>query len=239
MRCIGTLLIIGGVLAGCGGPTEPTDPSPPDVARGVLGGYERGHVWGWAQVTGDSEPVRVRIEVDGEPVAVAVADEPRDDLVRKGMHATGRAGFSAEIGPLSAGAEVDAIIEGYEQPLTNGACLVQGDFGVTSCTEGLSRGVLGGYEDGRVWGWAHVIGRGEPIEVRIEVDGDPVATVLADRPRTDLLAKRLHPSGRAGFEVEIGDVAPHAEIAAFVDEDDHRLRAGRRMRVAPRRVIAD
>ena len=32
--------------------------------------------------------------------------------------------------------------------------LVQGELGVSSCTEGMARGFLGGYRDGQVWGWA-------------------------------------------------------------------------------------
>ncbi len=195
----------------------------PGTPRGVLGGYERGRVWGWAQIVGDAEPVHVRIEVDGEPIALLLADQPRDDLVDKGLHATGAAGFSTDIGPLDPGAEVDAFIDHRDAALTNGPCVVQGRFGVSSCTEGMPRGVLGGYRDGQVWGWAQLIGDAAPVFVRIEVDGEPVATVLADQPRADLFEKRLHHTGNAGFRADIGELPVGAEVDAIIVEHNATL----------------
>ena len=193
------------------------------ASRGVLDGYERGRVWGWAQIVGDDAPVNVRIEVDGRPITTVVADQVRQDLVDKGLHGTGAAGFSTVIEELQPGAEVEAFIDETEAALTNGPCVVQGDLGVSSCTEGMPRGVIGGYENGRVWGWAQIVGQRDPIQVRIEVDGQVVATVMADRPRADLVEKRLHPTGAAGFETDISEIRDGAEIVALVDERHHAL----------------
>jgi hypothetical protein len=195
----------------------------PGTPRGVLGGYERGRVWGWAQIVGDPEAVTVRIEVDGEPVAQVLADDPREDLVDKGLHSTGAAGFSIDIDPLEPGAAVDAFIDHRDAALTNGPCVVQGRFGVSSCTEGMARGVLGGYRDGQVWGWAQLIGEAEPVVVRIEIDGEPVATIVADQPRQDLFDKRLHHNGNAGFRAHIGALPEGVEIEAIIVEQNARL----------------
>ncbi len=200
--------------------------APAGTPHGVLAGYERGRVWGWAQVVGESEPVQVRIEVDGETVATVRADRPRQDLVDKGLHPTGTAGFSTDIGPLDPGAEVEAYIDDHDAQLTNAPCVVQGELGVSSCTEGMARGILGGYRDGTVWGWAQLVGDAEPVHVRILVDGLPVATVLADLPREDLFDKRLHPTGVAGFRVEVGKLPDGAEIEAVVVEHEARLMGG-------------
>jgi S1-C subfamily serine protease len=216
-----TLVAAAAFASGCA--AEDPLPSQHDPAahvagapRGVLAGYERGRVWGWAHIVGDASPVEVRIDVDGETVAIVTADQLREDLLDKGLHPTGEAGFSADIGELPLDAEVDATIVSSDTPLANGPCVVQGEHGVSSCTEGMSRGVIGGYRDGRVWGWAHVVGDAEPVWVRIEVDGETVATVLANQPREDLLAKRLHPTGAAGFSAEVGEVDPDAAITARV-----------------------
>ncbi len=203
------------------------EPGPEKGAsRGVLGGYEHGRVWGWAAIVGHSQPVEVRIDVDGQPVATAVADRFRRDLVDKNLHPTGHAGFELVIDELPEGAELDATIIGTDAPLANGPCVAQGAVGVTSCTEGEPRGILGGYRDGTVWGWAHVQGRAEPVEVRVEVDGEPVATVVADRLREDLYDKRLHATGEAGFVAKIGEVPRGAEVAAFVVGEGYRLLDG-------------
>ena len=70
--------------------------------------------------------------------------------------------------------------------------------------KGASRGVLGGYEHGRVWGWAAIVGHSQPVEVRIDVDGQPVATAVAaaipprgapDAPPDALRAEEEAPGG--------------------------------------------
>jgi len=78
--------------------------------RGILGGYADGRVYGWAFIADQTEPVRVRIEVEGEPVRFPYADEPRDDLVEAGVHPTGDVGFDVEIGEHPSGAEIRAYI---------------------------------------------------------------------------------------------------------------------------------
>lgn len=205
------------------GPEAPADP-PAGTVRGVLGGYERGRVWGWAQRMGSSEPVEVEVRVDGVVVARALADRPREDLLRKGLHPTGHAGFELQIDPeLDTGTEVEAFVEGGA--LGGGACVVQGSLGVTSCTEGTVRGSLGGARDGRVWGWAQVIGQTQPARVRIEVDGEVATTVVANRPRADLLDKGLHPTGRAGFEARL-PLAEGARVVAIVEGAPAPLHGG-------------
>lgn len=192
-------------------------------ARGVLGGYEHGRVWGWAQLIGDDTPVRVRVEVDGRKVTTLRADQARGDLVDKGLHPSGHAGFSGFIGDVPIGAEIEAFVEETDDRLTNAPCVVQGHGPVSSCTEGTSRGALGGYARGHVWGWAQLVGHEAPVTVRVEVDGARVVTVLADRPRPDLVAKHLHPNGRAGFRVEVGQLAEGATITAFIEETGEPL----------------
>ena len=192
-------------------------------ARGVLGGYEYGRVWGWAQIIGHDTPVRVRVEVDGRTVATLLADQARGDLVDKGLHRSGRAGFSGFIGDVPVGARVEAFVEETGDRLTNSPCVVQGHGPVSSCTEGTSRGALGGYARGHVWGWAQLVGHEAPVIVRVEVDGTPVVTTLADHPRPDLVAQHLHPSGRAGFRVEVGQLPDGAAITAFIDETGEPL----------------
>lgn len=189
-------------------------------ARGVLGGYEHGRVWGWAQRVGDEAPVTVRIEVDGVSVGALVAERAREDLVEKGLHPTGRAGFDGFIGELPVGARVEAFVD--DTRLTNAPCVVQGHGPVSSCTEGTSRGALGGYRDGRVWGWAQLVGHASPATVRIEVDG-AIARAAATLPRPDLVAQRLHSSGQAGFRIDIDEVPEGAEVSAFIEETGEAL----------------
>ncbi len=78
--------------------------------RGILGGYADGRVYGWAFIADQTEPVRIRIEVDGEAVRYPYADELRDDLVEAGLHPTGLVGFDVNIGEQASGAEISAFI---------------------------------------------------------------------------------------------------------------------------------
>jgi hypothetical protein len=99
---------------------------------------------------------------------------------------------------------------------------IAGDTGGgTTSTQG--RGALAGYNNGVVSGWAQVIGQDAPATVRIEVDGSVVQTVTADDLRQDLLDKGVHPTGIAGFSVDIGVQTDGAVVSAFVDEDDSEL----------------
>lgn len=94
----------------------------------------------------------------------------------------------------------------------------------TACAEDEERpsviacGVLGGAdaETGRVWGWAQVVDA-PPVPVRIEVDGEIVATVRADAFRDDLVDKELHPTGEAGFSTWVEGLADSTEVRAFID----------------------
>jgi hypothetical protein len=85
------------------------------------------------------------------------------------------------------------------------------------------RGSLGGYKNGRVYGWAQIVDQDAPVSVRIEVDGTLADTVTADEPRQDLVNKNLHPTGNAGFSVDIGPQADGAQIRAFIDATDAEL----------------
>jgi hypothetical protein len=86
-------------------------------ARGALGGYKAGHVFGWAALADDGTAT-VTIEVNGSAVGTVKADDPRPDLVDAGVHSTGNAGFDLEVGDLESGDEVSAIIEETGQELT-------------------------------------------------------------------------------------------------------------------------
>jgi hypothetical protein len=85
------------------------------------------------------------------------------------------------------------------------------------------RGSLGGFNNGRVNGWAQIVGQDAPVTVRIEVDGTLAESVTADQPRPDLVEKDLHPTGNAGFNVDIGPQADGAQIRAFIDATDAEL----------------
>lgn len=87
----------------------------------------------------------------------------------------------------------------------------------------LPRGVVGRYQDGTLFGWALVVGQRRPVRVRIMVDGRKRTSVVADRLRPDLRAKGLHPTGNAGFQVELGELRPGTEIRCFVEGTDYEL----------------
>ena len=78
------------------------------------------------------------------------------------------------------------------------------------------RGILGGYQNGRIYGWAFIADQDEPVKVSIEVDGLEVGVPDADDPRSDLLDKGIHPTGDAGFHLDI-EVESGVRIEAFLN----------------------
>jgi uncharacterized membrane protein YgcG len=86
----------------------------------------------------------------------------------------------------------------------------------------IACGVLGGAEDGRVWGWAQIVDA-DPVAVRVEVDGNEVARTLASIVRDDLVKLKLHPTGEAGFSVRVDSLVDGMQVRAFIDELDQEL----------------
>jgi hypothetical protein len=85
------------------------------------------------------------------------------------------------------------------------------------------RGILGGYRDGRVFGWALRPGAARPVLLDVFVGDQLVRTVAANRYRRDLQVTGVHPSGCAGFELELGNVAPGTVIRCRLHGSDQEL----------------
>ncbi len=77
--------------------------------------------------------------------------------------------------------------------------------------EDMLEGYLDFNDGQRVFGWAWCRGRpAVPIEIEIRVDDRPVLTIVADRPRKDLIKAGLG-DGRHGFDVRLPDPLPAEE----------------------------
>ncbi len=99
----------GCTLIGGGSDLAVLEDKPATGARGILEGYYNGRVSGWAFIADQVEPVRVSIEVDGFEVGVADADDPRSDLLDKGIHPTRNAGFHLDI-QVDSGSTIEAFL---------------------------------------------------------------------------------------------------------------------------------
>lgn len=65
-------------------------------------------------------------------------------------------------------------------------------------------GFLGKVTRNRVLGWAKRNQKpSEPVEVQLLVDGKEIMTVTADVFRKDVLERKMHPTGRCGFEFRL------------------------------------
>lgn len=64
-------------------------------------------------------------------------------------------------------------------------------------------GVVDRLAQGRLSGWA-VTGKGQPCVVTIRIDDIPVATVISNQPRPDLVAKKLS-NGLGGWICDLGE----------------------------------
>lgn len=74
-----------------------------------------------------------------------------------------------------------------------------------------AQGRLGGVANGRVYGWARFVHSKKPASVNLYLNDQPIATVIANRPRPDLLEKFNQPCAFSmnlpeGVNVKTGDV---------------------------------
>lgn len=89
--------------------------------RGMVSDRIQGNVvTGWALRNDNSRPARVQLLIDGKPSGVCECTEMRQTLLDRGMHPTGRCGFSFRLGmPLRGGEEIQVLDEETGQPLRN------------------------------------------------------------------------------------------------------------------------
>lgn len=79
-------------------------------------------VAGWAFRTGDSEPVTVRLSVNGKSLHIALADLPRADVKQCYRHVTDRCGFAFHLPDarhLQAGDAVSVRLKGEAEDINN------------------------------------------------------------------------------------------------------------------------
>lgn len=89
-------------------------------------------------------------------------------------------------------------------------------------TEGVVQGSLGGYNNGYVFGWAWVTGQADaPVSVEItDGSGAVIGTGTADQFRQDLVDTGNHPTGDAGFRINVGDQPSGTVLHAYVGETE-------------------
>jgi hypothetical protein len=98
----------------------------------------------------------------------------------------------------------------------------EGAAGAPASATGTGR--LDAYQDGVLIGWAFIPDDNEPVEVRVEVDGEQPVFVTADEHRPALQSNGTHPTGDAGFRLDLGPLASGTEIHAYIDSTDFELR---------------
>lgn len=119
-------------------------PAENTAGRGSLDRYENGFVFGWAMGEPKEIPVMVRIEINGTPTTTVSADQPRPDLLQKGVHPTGNAGFKVDVGMLAAGTEIRAFIDVTNVELAHSPLIVEGGGAGGSDTGGTGGTATGG-----------------------------------------------------------------------------------------------
>jgi hypothetical protein len=103
-----------------------------DEITGHLDQVRPGRVAGWAVVKEKGEPVRVSIYVNGKLVNVGLADRERPDILKHGLHPTGKCGFAIALPPevvLQRGDEVRARVGTEKKDLNSSPWIYNGDGG--------------------------------------------------------------------------------------------------------------
>ena len=185
------------------------------MLQGSLDIVTHRRITGWARDEANSDtPVSLVIHVDDAPVAQILAEDYRPDLVAAGF-GSGRHGFDLQlITPLPTGHEhrVTVVREEDGTPLP----------GSPATVPKLLQGSLDVATHRRITGWARDEADPDtPVSLVIHVDDAPVAQILAEDYRPDLVAAGFG-SGRHGFDFQLVTPLPsgHEHRVTIVREED-------------------
>ncbi|MGH8545387.1 MAG: hypothetical protein ACREX3_17525 [Gammaproteobacteria bacterium] len=89
-------------------------------------------------------------------------------------------------------------------------------------------GAIDGLDRGRLSGWAMQPGVGRPVRLDVFFGDQLIQTVAAGRYRRDLDEKGIHPTGCAGFLVELGELTAGTVIRCRLHGTDKELRGSPR-----------
>ncbi len=83
------------------------------------------------------------------------------------------------------------------------------------------RGNFGGLWNDKLIGWISDTKSGQPVRLRISVNGVYITTLLADKKRPDLVRNGLHDDGYCGFEIPVSDLGlvSHHDSISIATED--------------------
>ncbi len=202
---------------------------------GRLDEIRGGIVYGWA--TDRQEPgrlVTVSLQIDGQIVAEAPADQPRPDVQAAGF-GRGHGGFSLRIPDAFAdGAEhqVSVVAGSGEPPLPGGPIPYRATAPAPEPVPAEPQPIRGYFEavaKGAAIGWAYDPNVPQArLELQLIVDGTPAGRFVADASRADV-ADAGHGDGFHGFvgriPGEFYDGRPHA-IEVALAGTDIRLEGG-------------
>jgi cephalosporin hydroxylase len=183
------------------------DPAEPGAVEGIVDGFDRGAVQGWAWHPARPDlAVTVEVLVDGKLVAECIANARRDDLAIAGK----RGGACAFVVPV----EFDEYSESRAVQVSvrakNGALLERGEFSHELAAPlttlpvvcGGPAGVVGVFEQfgpDVITGWLQrPADPSPPIEIEFWEAGERVFTIVADIWRGDL-EEQYQGDGRWGF----------------------------------------
>ena len=89
--------------------------SAPPKARGHLDRVTPRRISGWISQPGLEQPLKVLLRINGDRVLRVLADQPRPDILERGLHATGNCGFKVQLPPDQALAPGD-IVHAFADP---------------------------------------------------------------------------------------------------------------------------
>ncbi len=205
---------------------HPTPAHSPLTGR--LDEVNRQRLRGWASDDApDGEAVQLRILDNGVVIGHAVADDPRKDLRAAGV-GDGRRGFhfafAAEL-PAHRRHVIQVQREADSQELPNSPWVLAAAIAPVrrpAATAAALRGYIDELSRTRISGWVQDPSEPDlPVALQVVANGLPVARVLANRLRADLVKAGIG-NGRHGFEAEIpGGLSPLAKhVVEFRRERD-------------------
>jgi len=187
--------------------------------RGHLDALTRTRVTGWIRDDRrPTRPVAVLVVVDGEPVGHVRADQPRVDLLGLG-EGEGRFGFSMDLCLSETGAHVVRLVHQGKDVL--GSPHIVPAIEAVGRERGL-RGHLDSVTRQRVAGWVlDEANPGQAVPLLVTANGAPIARILANRARPDLLGGGME-TFRHGFDHLLAEplsVLSRHEIRIFRESD--------------------
>ena len=158
-----------------------------DTVKGIVNFVSSTKVIGWARFKNSLEKVKLEVKIGDKIIQSGTANLFRKGLKVNGIHPTGLCAFKLEFEEHANTEEITVFVANSDISLQNNRMHAVDNINKKSIN-----------------GWCIDKNKtNTPVIIELFINNNKISEVVADRIRGDLIEKKLHPTGCAGFSFSI------------------------------------